>query len=410
MRFKLLFLLLLFISCFALTPYVENVVSMGYEIPHAEYTNNTNVCRICHSPHLGQAEKLIVATTIRDSCYMCHDGRGSKYDVKNGKTDLEISASESIKVDSISGGFNPLAGFTSSHLIEEMNAPSGGSGESVFLTCTSCHNPHGSDNYRLIPFSVNGKDIRVKGRVIESPFAKREVATYDSGISEMCSTCHNDYNFKNAEEGVYDKTKHRHPIGVGLDSGEELLFTTLPTEAAPSGAYPLPETVVTTDGSLGTGTYYYIVTTSNITVNDLLEEVSQESHQGYIKKVTVTLDNSNVTLKWQDITNALHYSVYRAGPVDIEPSDLTEYKLVASSSTEAQQGRFIYTDGFFTFADNGSLLESITKHPPIANGQGRVACITCHTAHGTKKVDVYTGESMLKRLDNRGVCQDCHKK
>ncbi|QOY36244.1 cytochrome c3 family protein [Anaerobacillus isosaccharinicus] len=416
MKNKYLYLLVFSFFYFIFTPVVEGSSNRDYENPHSEYTNNTNVCSLCHSTHRAKAEKLLVATTVRDTCYMCHDGRGSKYDVKNGKTDYQISEFESIKIDSLGGGFNPAAGFTSSHSIEEMNAPKGGAGESIFLTCTSCHNPHGSDNYRIINNVINGKEgIVVKGSITRSFFTNREIPSYESGISNMCSACHNDYQYTNSQPEVIDKTQHRHPINVGLDSKGEIRFTTLPTEGAPSGAYPNPNTSTLAGGGTlfsGANNYYYIITASNITTNiidgEKVEEL-QESHQGYIKRVNVPV-TGRVILKWEYINNAVHYSVYRAGPLANQPTALESYSLVARSSTDTNRHRFQLENEIFTFVDDGSVLEASTVRPPAPNSQSKVTCITCHFAHGTKKLDAYTGESHLRRLDNMGVCQECHKK
>ncbi len=45
--------------------------------------------------------------------------------------------------------------------------------------------------------------------------------------------------------------------------------------------------------------------------------------------------------------------------------------------------------------------------------QGNVTCLTCHYAHGTAasvSTSTYSGGSTLLRMDERGVCQNCHRK
>lgn len=63
----------------------------------------------------------------------------------------------------------------------------------------------------------------------------------------------------------------------------------------------------------------------------------------------------------------------------------------------------------------GSL--GLTTSLPLQQPGDKLACITCHFAHGTNaQITGYasnvapTNDSALLRLDNRGVCQDCHKK
>lgn len=59
----------------------------------------------------------------------------------------------------------------------------------------------------------------------------------------------------------------------------------------------------------------------------------------------------------------------------------------------------------------------LTTSLPLQQPAGKFGCITCHFAHGTNaQITGYasnvapTNDSALLRLDNRGVCQDCHKK
>lgn len=400
--------------------------------PHGSFTSDTKACGYCHQVHRGQSASLLRAATKRDTCFLCHDGRGSKYDVKNGKTFISTGPNAGTIVDNVAGGFSSSAGFTSKHLIEEVNSPPGGSGQSFMLVCTSCHNPHGTSNHRFLRTTVNGKvGIDVKANVSTSQFqtgtttpatySHKEVVSYKSGIPNFCTACHNDYLYYNAESGAIDLTKFRHPIGAKLTGGsrptdngdipksatfDPTLFTTLPTEGVPSGAYPKPVTnQVTSGGSLTAGTYYYIVTATNS---------EGESHQGYVKTVTGVPANGKVTLQWDAITNAVKYSVYRAGPNTSQPAALTSYNLVADS--DLKKNLFLFTEnangGSFSFEDTGGT-QSTVIHPPAINSQtnpAKVICLTCHYAHGTKTVDGFTGESKLKRMDNMGVCQNCHKR
>lgn len=64
------------------------------------------------------------------------------------------------------------------------------------------------------------------------------------------------------------------------------------------------------------------------------------------------------------------------------------------------------------------------QHPTAAAADNQVVCLTCHKPHGTTVTDagsyssgvtaqspvVDTSNSYLLRMNNRGVCQDCHKK
>ncbi|MGJ7919340.1 cytochrome c3 family protein [Neobacillus sp. LXY-4] len=395
------------------------------ETPHYIFQNNTNMCSKCHSTHRGKSAKLLNEQSQEQTCYLCHDGRGSKYDAKNGKVVDPVSGTIT---ESVSGPFN---GASSAHDVESSHAAEGGSGVSIQMVCTTCHNPHGSSNHRNLQTTVNGKSgIIVEASVSVSPYSNKEVVSYKSGITNFCISCHEDYLTYYNENPVNEEGHYRHPINTWLTGGKTrdinayvpnpltfspTLFTTLPTEGVPSGAYPLPSSKVIQDGSgsMAIGVYYYIVTA----VNSL-----GESHQGYIKKVNVTSDltNSSVVLEWAGITNATGYKIYRATkPTQGEPS-LTDYKLVAT--TEADREKFVYTaneeEGTFVFKDINYQVGQGT--PPDINSQvnpldntdvtAQVVCITCHFAHGTSKTINSTESTKLIRKDNAGVCQNCHKR
>jgi len=59
-------------------------------------------------------------------------------------------------------------------------------------------------------------------------------------------------------------------------------------------------------------------------------------------------------------------------------------------------------------------LQDPTGDGPSADDQ--LFCLTCHRAHGTNTsmtglaTVAPTNDSALLRIDNRGVCEECHKK
>ncbi|MDF2608014.1 MAG: doubled protein [Bacillales bacterium] len=426
--------------------------------PHAAFKENTNACAHCHSTHMGKSANLLRESTRKDLCFSCHDGRGSKYDSKGG---LYYSSAGTV-VESLAGGFNTSAGFTSTHMIEDNNIAPGGTQDQIMLVCTSCHNPHGTGNYRNLATEINGVTIGNHNKKLadardgifvaskldpktnlyqpdirENSFTKAEVVSYGGGFDKFCSTCHKDYVFYHYEgTDMNDPTKYRHPVGALLTGGSRTtttdpqemplsytyptsLFTTLPTEGVPSGVYPLPKSSVsTTGGTLGvTGTnkYWYIITGVNML---------GESHQGYIKGISVTgaTATNTVNLVYPSISNALSYKVYRAGPSATEPSR-TDFGLIASTTTATASFTYDPIKREYTFKDIGSVSPDTTKNPPAINKQEpldatsqiginapKIMCLTCHFSHGTKSHDYYTGESKLKRKNSMGVCQDCHKK
>ncbi len=148
----------------------------------------TDKCAGCHRPHAGQSMgKLLKKQTQYELCVTCHDGTVSKLDVLDG---LKLSATQ-VRGPNGNGGTGGVAnpslnggGFefvngkaaTSKHNVRvSLSDPgqskpwgylteTGAKGSDLPdtpLTCTSCHNPHGSPNYRIIKEAVNSFTVSV---------------------------------------------------------------------------------------------------------------------------------------------------------------------------------------------------------------------------------------------------------
>ncbi|MGM0902843.1 MAG: cytochrome c3 family protein [Bacillota bacterium] len=182
---------------------------------HGNFQNNTNSCANCHSTHQGDTDTLLKFENAEyDMCLSCHDGTMGFYNV------LGTGAG--------AGTFNDTHDSSSMHNVKSgiaINAAPGATHTSTTeLTCSSCHNPHGSVNDRLLKESVvaNGKLAGLyaglpKGtkaislELSEDPaFADLNAMTTTSGLkitksigpkgntdkqnyAKFCSTCHDDY-------------------------------------------------------------------------------------------------------------------------------------------------------------------------------------------------------------------------
>jgi predicted CXXCH cytochrome family protein len=289
--------------------------------PHGGYADDTDSCAGCHRAHtsfstlgwtdnLGgeRASALLVsaAATRTDFCYACHgDGApGASTNVQMGIFDsgptagLPTSASPNPATFAVSnssydttlngGGFQELGGNSASPVMSahDMNRttdiqgplvrwgyvdPTGGQSgvsEMSSFTCASCHDPHGSSNYRLLKDSVNGVTVGgYDGSNDPSPTVLSNEQGYPTGgfrkgaggkvditnytpnytsaqirwksvnenISTWCAACHtayaqdtSDYNYGVFESWgtssgvlpdgglVGNKTRHRHLINVTL--------------------------------------------------------------------------------------------------------------------------------------------------------------------------------------------------
>jgi predicted CXXCH cytochrome family protein len=141
--------------------------------PHGNFTLTTSGCGGCHRAHTAISPYLIKAENQYQLCTSCHGGLVST-DVVHGQfgsTGAPLNGGgfeQAVRMsDFISG--TPAAGavgpVTSSHTVADLpvgGVPASGSGSPWgsttsgvatgpgTLECTSCHNPHGSTNYRIL--------------------------------------------------------------------------------------------------------------------------------------------------------------------------------------------------------------------------------------------------------------------
>ena len=232
--------------------------------PHGRFTSNTNGCGRCHQLHRAPTQKLIRFSVSTDNnpiygvCTYCHSFNGqSTYDVKNG---MIWDTNDGTRYATNGGGFEKmlavegkpevatLVATTSSHRVStalsgssyvKFNAPGGYSPADghVEFKCSSCHQPHGTKNSRLLVTKVatfesdgttpvdrntdaQGANAKVIVKV-NAPFAD-ESTEYNDDIVKFCIACHYDYNSSSASSktGTYDNTKYRHEMGMTPGDGQ----------------------------------------------------------------------------------------------------------------------------------------------------------------------------------------------
>jgi cytochrome c553 len=298
--------------------------------PHGSYTTDTDSCAACHRAHTafssvarinfatgdaaGAGSALLVssATNMDDFCYACHGagGPGASTDVELGKFDAGPSGAKGV-VQNIGagvlyttnssfdatlngGGFAQVnnGSMTSNHTLDAPGVIWGygqsASDSNALLSnfnCTSCHDPHGSSNYRLLNDKLMGKNV-VGGYVSDTqptPFVISAEQGYPAGgfskhtdamaagytpnyttpeyrfdgdaqksISGWCSGCHEQYinNSSTYSYGTSETalsggtlgsvTRHRHPVNMNLETGRtESGQMTLATDVTTSSVLPL---------------------------------------------------------------------------------------------------------------------------------------------------------------------------
>lgn len=296
--------------------------------PHGGYIEDTDSCAGCHRAHSSFSDvtfrprvvpdgwddadnpsALLVgsAATMEEFCNACHGdlAPGASTNVVAGKFDAGPSAPDDVAVPGLNGGvvtayqtdsefgaplngggFSTAAsivdwetsataayeGVTSTHSMEKTGVLWGdgvAATTNMDLTCTNCHDPHGSSNYRLLKDEVNGNavggynpDGTPAGMVfsVETnyPYADNGwlkhqagqdqmalyVPNYTSGSSQIragvsgasmsawCSACHEqydeisgdyDYGTYEANGALDSQTRHRHPVDITLVQGDDIL-------------------------------------------------------------------------------------------------------------------------------------------------------------------------------------------
>ncbi|MDI6821793.1 MAG: cytochrome c3 family protein [Actinomycetota bacterium] len=163
---------------------------------HGGYVADTDACAGCHRAHTatsgitwlergitgeitprGPGEALLVgpATLLFEFCYVCHGSAapGAATDVESGMFD---SVSPGGATDSVinaalnGGGFSSFRGnaTTSFHMYNGASWPAWGESgagtiigppNAIMMDCGSCHDPHGSTNYRILKDIVNAHEV-----------------------------------------------------------------------------------------------------------------------------------------------------------------------------------------------------------------------------------------------------------
>ena len=264
--------------------------------PHGGYTATTDACAGCHRAHTSGAANLLISS-VPALCFTCHGASAAGADTNVTDGIYEGTAYGTQNAPLLGGGFTNYkgVGVSSTHSVTGAylpawgagtiwgstydcagchNAESGlvwpgaptwgispgallafpGRGQNVTmpLTCTSCHDPHGGRNYRILqqrlhPWVTQQEDP--PGYVLVTSnetggFNPNQTgyvpnytdANYQLGLGDWCTGCHATYHQAdsglpfNAEDGQGYVPRYRHPMNITLGA----LTSTLPLED-PSG-------------------------------------------------------------------------------------------------------------------------------------------------------------------------------
>jgi predicted CXXCH cytochrome family protein len=237
-------------------------------------------CAGCHRIHTGQNDMLLKqASTTMDFCYSCHGngGPGSDLAVQEGTyygaitpgapyggkpasttQGLRAGGFDSARINSTDAGFEQIGVLGATQTVTSWHSADGtvtgtmwgngainsGAGPSYALECTSCHDPHGNGQYRIlrpIPVGSGAAAVTVtdeaapKGYSTTNYFSVGPVSGVQ--ISAWCSACHTRYLSSSTASSGDTIFSNRHRSDGSLGTTCIKCHAAHGTNAEASGAY-----------------------------------------------------------------------------------------------------------------------------------------------------------------------------
>ena len=210
---------------------------------HGGGVGSCGLCHIMHDAAAGEialdgTRPLLVAASATDLCLTCHGNNGvfglapTLPPAERGAGNFTWLLEDNLN-DAAGGAAAPIRGQAAGHSIASPargtnadtrwdHAP-GGTFPSALLGCTSCHDPHGTDSFRMLngagpvqngattflyPAPVaEGLDITNAG----ATESRTQHTAYRSGMTQWCANCHGFYH----DEG--SGAAFEHPVDGNLD-------------------------------------------------------------------------------------------------------------------------------------------------------------------------------------------------
>jgi hypothetical protein len=416
-------------------------VAMAFDSVHGGYALDTDACAGCHRAHTAASpitwqdgggrtrSALLISTaeTNDEFCYTCHGpaGFGADTNVWDGvfqSRDGDLGSDEVYNTDLEplnGGGFNP-AMFPTQHYPGGATWVAWGAGtdgrdgiismggEKVVISCGSCHDTHGSSNYRLLKDTVAGISP------VTSASANVAVGGYDLADDPTPFVI-------SAEQG--------YPVG-GWPKGNDRM--TLYTTYYPDFTTPRYAKAPGQDPNKGISGWCQACHTQMNTNGDSNQVVDANGaaddatgipggFQDYMAEIYDANDGFGLVERHRHPTNVALNTYAGSGTLALGgvPVGHTPNTVVVNGQTVA--------DGVIA-DDTGDWVDCLSCHvahgsSASMSGYASVADSTNPEPNtGTKTVNidgttiVSVGSvnpdygNALLRLDNRGVCQACHNK
>jgi predicted CXXCH cytochrome family protein len=397
--------------------------------PHGNFAADTDACASCHRAHTAKgATYLLVTGDVYLLCTSCHDGSGAYTNVVDGvyqNATLSLPAPYGTQGDKgqglFGGGFENAAmatvrslvnayvpgtyptpaPVTSHHDVETGTAGTvWGSGDintaagSLVVECTSCHDPHGkagrtggvytgtpTTSYRLLRFSPSGSNGFETTGVSAAYFVK--AGTTQSGVNG----------------GVYVADVNVKWYTVNTDStidpsvvAYRARYDTLAGRFTPFWSY------VNMPGDYAGRAYVY---------QRPAMQISSGTASG-----TASLSSCSPVATGAAIDQSCAY-----------PGNPVAGSVWSNAAPMGNLGYWCSTcHDRYLATGTGRTTDSGDATYMFRHSTTSVACVNCHTAHGTtakmtttlaqnatlNTVAGLTGNTNLLKMDNRALCADCH--
>jgi len=206
---------------------------------HRDGVGSCDGCHVMHQGSVmmipGSEDTLLVTVSPSDVCLRCHGGGPANVfgsdpllpPPEKGAGNFAFLFENNLN-DAVDGATNPIPGDAAGHSIvapgRGLGADSrhslapGGTFPSSELGCTSCHDPHGTDTFRLLyglgpvqgGLAVFGYPAPVaEGIGILTIESDSNHSAYHAGVSDWCANCHGNYH----DDGL---SPFEHPSGESL--------------------------------------------------------------------------------------------------------------------------------------------------------------------------------------------------
>ena len=199
--------------------------------PHGGFTATTDACASCHRTHTATFGRLLMVDPAT-LCLSCHGtaGTGANTNVddglyvsgRNGGAYAVDGSTNTLNNDALLGG--QFLGATSNHTLGSTDAWGQGATDrgtatalagGATLQCVSCHDPHGSANYRIFKATVNLVPVAV-AQVDETQATKDySDENWGNDQSQLCRACHQAYHKTAVSQGnTLDGATYTHRVDM----------------------------------------------------------------------------------------------------------------------------------------------------------------------------------------------------